>query len=257
VNCDSVHRRLFSLERLDRPPTDLRQHLNGCPVCRSLHEQLMLLECEVPQLPVPAPTRKSAFLEELARESPVSSFTPRLFRPAADPRRERGLQKMALAVGLAATLLIAALGVWIWNQDRGPRPQGMDVAGKKSPLQELKAVDPRWQLARTPGERVKLLDEVAVETEGKALALARPDALDELERHLVLYREVIDELTEKEAPRLAPEDRRKALDPIARRMAEVQSEAKRLAMRFPEAAGKLDLLAHLAGEGDRRLRALL
>jgi hypothetical protein len=257
VNCDSVHRRLHALERLDRPPADLRQHLNACAVCRTLHEQLMLLECEVPQLPVPAPTRKAAFLEKLAREAPSPTFAPRLLRPSGDSRRERALKKLALAVGLAATLLVAAFVAWIVNQDRSPSQHDQITAEpRKTPLDELKSRDIRWARAKTPVERVRLLDEWANETEGKALALA--DRSDELEKQLQLYTEVINALIDTEAPQMSAQERKEQLKPIAGRMAMVQSEAKRLAMALsPEAAEKLLVLAQLAGDGDRRLRAML
>jgi hypothetical protein len=264
VNCNNIHRRLLALDNLDQLSTDLRQHLDVCPACRAWHEQLLQIERDVPQLPVPSPLHKDAFLASLLVDAPASVPAPgvlslREFRSRPD-QRERGLRKMALAVALAASLLVIAFGVWQFKSDTGhdQRPVA-DV--KKSPLERRLATDARWEAARTAKERVHILDELAFEVERKALVLAQGTAKEELHSQVQLYTEVIHRLTEKEAPELSQQMTAKEqgdlLRGIASRLAEVESEARRLAMTLPESASPMQELASIAGEGDRKLRALI
>src|SRR5262249_54440709 len=112
VNCEMVHRRLLTLEEPERLPADLNDHLAVCAACRSWHEHLVAVEREVPFLPVPPPERRTSFLRTLSEKLPARS-RPRLFRPSLNGQRERGQRKVAIAVALAASLLVLALGAWL------------------------------------------------------------------------------------------------------------------------------------------------
>jgi len=257
VNCDLVHRRLLGLERPESPPADLREHLAGCPACRSWHEHLVALEREVPFLPVPAPERRTAFLRQLGDKAPVIA-RPRLFRPSLNSKRERGQRKVAIAVALAASLLILALGAWLWQPplDNAMR-QTVDGA-VKSPLQHRLEITVTWQEAKTARERVVVLDKLAETV--KAEALTQGTSTEEVRKKVRLYQEVIDRLTTQEAPLLLTElketDRKELLQGIAGRLRAVRSEAEQLALERKDLAGTLRELAFVAAEGERKLQPL-
>ncbi len=258
--CDTIHRRLLALERPELPPADLRQHLEVCAGCRLWHEHLVQIERDVPQLSLPAPVNKRAFLVELMQEAETPVSRPGVLRMSdfrsRPAKRERGLRKMAVAVALAATLLFLAFGVWIANQKDPVVVKPDQTVARKSPLEHRLENDARWDEARTPSERVKILDELANEVAWKALALPRGSPED-LQAQVRLYSEVVKRLADKEAPEMTIEDRSRLLRPIAGRLAEVQSEATRLAVTTPEARVALEELAYAAAEGDRKLRALI
>jgi hypothetical protein len=168
---------------------------------------------------------------------------------------------MAWAVALAASLLILAVGAWFWNIDH-TTPDRTVNAARPTPLESHLAADARWKAAQTPRERLTLLDEMAGEMESKTLALARIQGTPrkDLEEQVRLYSELIHRLTSREALEVAgdlgKDDRHGVLSPIAQRLAQVESEAKRLAMSLPEVAVPLQELALVAADGDRKLRAL-
>ncbi len=253
MNCQSTRRRLLALECPTAPPAELHQHLADCPACQSWHEQLAGIERDVPRLPVPPPTRREAFLEQLAGEA---SLPPRPYLPLPT-RRERGLRKMAVAVALAASLLVIASAVWFGRPDGTGNGSRVEQPAVKDPLARLLDDDPRWQQAATPRERVVILDQLANDVEGKALALARASRGKQLADELALYRRVIDALADTEAPQTSRDERNRLLTPIANRLSTFQREALRLARETPESSVSLLALADVADEGHRKLRALL
>jgi hypothetical protein len=258
VNCDVIHRRLLALERPDRPPADLRKHLACCSVCRAWHEHLVQLERDVPRLPVPSPKRKNDFFAQLAREPQPIRLG--MTRPPANGKRERGMKKMALAVALAASLLVIAGAVWVLNQDHSDnknRHATGEGKGKENVLEKRLEAYPRWKTARTSREKIEVLDSLAIKVEKNAIALASANSLKELEQEVKVYREAVAQLT-KEAPFIGDgEEREKVLRPVQRRLAQVESQAKRLAERVPDAAEFLTQLAMVAKQGDNELRLLL
>lgn len=259
MNCDLIHRRLLALERPNRPPPDVRQHLAACSACRAWHEHLVQIEADVPRLPVPPAVRKEEFFPRLLKESPPVHLS--VFSPPRLVQRERGMKKMAVAVALAATLLIVAMGVWIANQNRpGPsnRTPVVDQGKNKRDTRLAKRLerDPRWQEALTDGKQVEFLDTLAHDAAYRAMALAKESSLATLDDELGLYVEAIDRLS-YEAQFIADKDERKLrLLPIAQRLALVTSEAKRLAEMHPKAGNRLERLAKVALVGEQRLRQL-
>jgi hypothetical protein len=222
------------------------------------------IERDVLQLAVPSPVHKDAFLAGLLVDVPASSSTPGVLsmrefrsRPA---QRERGLRKMAIAVALAASLVVA-FGVWQLKHDDGTSSRNADTHAKRSLLDEHLAGDARWGAAENAKERVHILDELASDVERKALVLAQGSAREALDSQVRLYTQVIRRLTDTEAPELSqqmtPKEQSDLLRRIAGRLAEVESEANRLAMLVPDSASPLQELASVAKEGDRKLRALI
>jgi hypothetical protein len=272
VNCDALCRRLLALEHPDLPPPDLCGHLAACAACRDWHARLLLMERLAADLPVPAPAKKAAFLSALGGRPSATGQQPRpeLFSgrkpqaPSRWPKRQRGLQKMAVAVALAAALLLVAAGVWLWERE-GALPRGghLPLPDKTARRESLLAArlegDARWRQVKgkTAQERLEVLSDIAHEVQGQAQALARSRSLEGLDDEVRLYREVITRMITTEAPQVAPAQRKRVLEPVAQRLAQTMSEAQRLSEVVPAAALPLRELAVAAQEGDRRLRALL
>ncbi len=280
MNCETSHRCLLSLECPDAPPPDLCSHLAVCAACRDWHARLLQMEQQAAQLPVPAPREKNAFVERFlaegrsvtapaVRDEDAGKDGPSLLRfpPVGQPslvngslktgKRERGLQKMAVAVALAAALLLVTLGIWAWQRGNGSTPGNPNTPEKLSALEQRLRDTPRWAEARTPDTRLEVLSHLADETNDKARSLARTGTTEGLAAEVRLYREIIDRITAREALEVAPADRERVLSPIVHRLAEVESEAGRLADKVPSAATPLRELAAAAREGGGQLRAIL
>jgi len=280
VNCETSHRYLLALERPDAPPPDLRSHLAVCAACRDWHARLLQMEREAAQIPVPAPREKNAFVERfLAEGRPATApalrdeksgkTVPAVLRFPSDAqpslangslksgKRERGLQKMAVAVALAAALLLVTFGIWAWQRGNNSTPVNPNSPERLSALEQRLRDTPRWAEAQTPNTRLEVLSHLADETNDKAQSLARTGTTEGLAAEVRLYREIIDRITAREALEVAPADRERVLSPIVHRLAEVESQAGRLALEVPAASTPLRELAAAAREGGGQLRAIL
>jgi hypothetical protein len=267
VNCDTIHRRLLSLERPDQPPADVRGHLASCPACRAWHRRLVDLESQASHLPVPPPRQKTAFLERLRNGAGVDTAPTLLRFDPPRPRlestqRERGRQKMAVAVALAATLLLVTLAVLLWTRGGtppAPTPPGPTI----SPLADRLEKSARWALAKTPRQRLEVLSDLADEVHDNARKIAQGDSLKEIDKEVRLYREIIDRMTSTEARELKRDERVAVLKPLSERLARAESEAKQLALklstndRLAAAVAPLRELAAAAHDGDQKIRALI
>src|SRR5262249_35598134 len=168
------------------------------PAWQAWDRRLLDVERRAAQLPVPAPTRKTAFLERLRQAEPAPAVLR--FNPARPPTpgavRERRLQKMAVAVALAPALLLITAGVWLWQRG-GPPPTTRPQAPVSLLAERLKG-NPRWEKAETPVARLEVLTKLADEVHGKASAIAHTDALDGLDREVRLYQEIVQRITSTE-----------------------------------------------------------
>jgi hypothetical protein len=173
---------------------------------------------------------------------------------------------MALAVAMAASLIIAAVSVWLWTQESPEGGPSKDTivsengggTRPKSRLQKELDANPRWELAKKPAERVQVLDDMALQLESKALSLARARSVKELRSEVELYEDIINRLL-KEAPKVPFEDGKRVFTPIARRLAQVQSDAQNLAKLSPDedVQESLKKLVAVASKGDKQLRGLM
>jgi hypothetical protein len=268
VNCESVRRHLIALERLDVPPAEVRKHLTVCAACRAWHAHAVGTERAAARLPAPAPRRKAEFLAQFIFDTqsvPAHAPAPGTlaFSRPIPGKREWAMRKAALAVALAASLLVVALGAWLWNSKTPGRnrtdPPGPNSLAKLSLEQRLETL-PEWKAAATPQARTRVLGALADDYGNRAMAHAEAEAMDDLKAEVQLYQQVVEALTNKESGqlrKLPTEERRALLDPIARRLGETESRAKRLARTRPEASPYLLKLASAAAEGDRQLRKLL
>jgi hypothetical protein len=260
VNCDTIHRRLLSLERPDQPPADVRGHLASCPACRGWHKRLVEMEARVARLAVPPPQRKAAFLDSLRQPAPPPStirFQPDRRGQQPTPR-ERGRLKLAIAVAGAAALVLIALGVAAWPRDQ--RVQLSVVIRRPTPLELRLKDDARWAKARTPQEKLAVLSDLADETHAQAQKLARSRGED-LDREVDLYREIVERITSDEATQIARKERAKVLQPLAERLARAESQAHTLALKLEaedsSSAAALRKIVAVAHKGNEQIRALI
>ena len=120
MNCDAARRLLLAEEHPERPSEDdVRRHLAACSSCRAWGRRLTLVERQVARLPVPPSSARPAFVRRfLETGGPVVRRVP---LPWTTPPKERGLQKLSLAVAIAAVLAVFTLGWWTWPRVPAPR----------------------------------------------------------------------------------------------------------------------------------------
>ena len=162
MNCDAARRRLLAEERPDRPPDDVRRHLAACPACRALSRRLALVERQIPHLPVPPSSAKSAFLRRFVRTGgPVVQHVP---LPWPTPVKERGLQKLSLAVAIAAVLAVFTLAWWSWPHVSAPAARPIpswvaEIQTERTAIRKL--IDAGERVTRTGALATKLRQQAA------------------------------------------------------------------------------------------------
>jgi hypothetical protein len=263
MNCAATRNTLLGSERLDPPPDEARAHLARCADCRGWWQRLLRLEEQVRRLPVPPSPRKETLVcrfrepaQRPANGRDVLRFpsTPRPSAPSGQrpPLKERGQKKVAVAVALAATLAVFAVGLWFWPQQ--PSPSAFHT----------KPLDP---LARRRADRDRILDQASGPREQvRQLALLVEKLQGEVRQHQTdrahldevarFYREVVCENLLQYARKLSPAERQQLLPAITERLRQGESEASRLAARFPASEEPLLRIARAAREGERRLHEL-
>jgi hypothetical protein len=247
--CTGMQRQLLSIERADRPPPEVREHLESCAECREVQRRLLDMEQRVRQLPVPESEGRSAFvLQFLEGQLPTRHVPPQL------RLREGGRRKLAIALGLAAGLAICALGLWAWTSHApDPPDHGLARRGLRDREEQLHQ---RLTQARSARERVQGLTELADDVLGEARTLVADAAgMDEVAH---FYGQVIREHLLTHARTLSQAERAALLPAIAERLRWAESEAMRLAVdpAYGSTASSFREIASAAGEGNRRLLAL-
>jgi hypothetical protein len=255
MNCATIQRSLLSCERPDQPPVELRRHLAECDACRALQRRLVQLEEQLPLLPVPPSSGREAFLQRIRAGDAVAD-------PAAGPTiwlqgkplKERGLQKLALALAMAAALAVFALGWWAWPH-QGTVSRNVAVDGVKARQQHR---DQLLAAARTPRERVEILADLAGRLNQEAGQLAQAAKGEQLKVVAQFYREVVRKDLLEHARQLSQEERPAVLNQVAASMTTFESEAARLATEVAEAnAVPLRDIALASRECSSQLRSLL
>jgi signal transduction histidine kinase len=256
MNCTLTQRRLLGSERPDQPPPDVQEHLLHCAACRAWLRRLVQLERQVPLIPVPPTSRKDRLIRQLLSPpvGPVLSFPPAGHLLHVPRARERALQKLSLALAMAAALLVFALGWWAWPHDL----LHPDVAQhpKKTIDGDAERITRSLLGARTPRERVQRLADLADRVHEEAQAAAADQ--DRLNHAARLYARVVREHLLVHA-RAIPEADRGLLAGIAKRLEIAESNASRLAAQLPDtspASASWRDIATVAAEGNRRLLAL-
>jgi hypothetical protein len=269
MNCTFVQGRLLSLEDPSWVPEELRCHLEFCDHCRDWHDQLLLLEQHVSQVPVPRSRAKSRFLRQFLQESSKevapqsvpaerSSARPRLLPlplpavPAVGPRLSR-------AAGLAAAVVLIVLGWWIFSQRTSvsePAPSAVK-AGADPLLASLVQRDIRLATAHTPRERLEILADMAQELQDTTRTLAQAVSGEQLQGLASLYDQLVREGIVKQAQAL-PAGERPMLRPLADRFARTAHTFEQLGQKLPATlSGPLQTVVAAAREGNRHLFGLL
>jgi hypothetical protein len=263
MNCTATRNLLLGSERLDPPPGEASAHLARCADCQDWWQRLVHLEERVCRLPVPSSPRKEVLVRRFREATPrpsngrdVLHFPPAHGPSAPTARRprlkERGQRKLAVAFALAATLAAFAVGMWFWPQQSltpPTRPASLD------PLARRRADrDRRLREAAGPREKVRQLALLVEELQGEVRRHSTdPAHLDELAR---FYREVVCEDLLKHARKLSPAARVEILPAVTERLRQGESDASRLAARFPASEEPLLQIARAAREGERLLHEL-
>jgi hypothetical protein len=240
MNCQSVQSQILSGASPERLSPEVIQHLRDCADCRLWHARLVRVERALPEVPVPPSHGPGELLRQLLEPQghPV--------RPSSARLREWGRQKVALAFALAASLLVFALGFWVWphHADSEFRPDSY-LARRNQYLGQ----------AHTHGDRVVVLANFADDLLRQARTLEDEARLKEVEQSFIrlVRRDLLDY-----ARRVPPEERRTVLNEVANRLRNSESEASRLAADLVgHRADSLRAIARAARAGDEQLRALV
>lgn len=279
MNCEAVRKQLLGMEDPGRPPAGVATHLAGCAACRDWQRQLLLVERNVPRLPVPESGARLSLLRRFLREAPAGAAGSQsvvepadepTVEPNAEPRHEAapapglgvgpaaGPRRwwFAAAAGAAAG---AALAIAVWQFRAAPEPPPEPTPSPQDPLlAKLVQADVRLAGAESPVQRVEamadLADDLHVETRG----LVHTAPADDLAALAGLYENVVRKGLVPCARAVAPAHRRQALTPLAERFERTARDADALARAAPPAAATaLGRIAGAAREGDTALREII
>ena len=252
MNCDAARRRLLAEERPDQPADDVRRHLAACPACRALSRRLTLLERQIPRLPVPPSSAKSAFLRRFVRTG--GPVVRRLPLPWPTPVKERGLKKLSLAVAIAAVLAVFTLAWWSW-------PHVASAPTHPAPAWVAEIRTERAAIRKMPnaGDRVARTGTLAMKLRQQAAALTRAGDADGLTSLAAEYVEVVRKDLLDHANAVPAAQREAALDAAMTELMRANSQflENATAGAGTPTARPLRQMADAAGDGLQRLRVLL
>jgi hypothetical protein len=239
MKCDAIQEQLLQCEEPARPPAALLRHLTQCAACRAFRQQLLELEDGVRRLSVP----RSALRDRLvARLQEGELPTPAGTRPSAwrSTLKERAQQKLALALTLAASLALFALGWGMWPHG------GTSVR------------DPHGQsrlAATTEPGKVRELAEHLRRLEQDVLTLRLP--VDQLEAHSGTFVEFAEEELPLHAERMTRAERAALLPAVLAQLQRSESTLLRACAEQNDPPESLRRMAAAARTGQVKLRALL
>jgi hypothetical protein len=249
MTCTTIQRRLLGAERPDQPPAEVREHLAGCAECREWQQRLIETERGISRLTVPPSEGKAAFVLQF-----LSGDVAWRHKPLALRLKEGGRRKVAVAVALAAGLAICALGMWAWTS-RIPEQANQPPLARSMPDRQGQ-LDRKLATARTAGEKVRRLVELAEEVLGEARSHSGDAArMDEVSQFFVV---VVRDHLMKHAREVPKADRAELL-PLARRLERTESEASHLEAALKaerDLSASFHNIAQAAGEANLKLQAL-
>jgi len=246
MSCEAIQNQLLRCEDPFRTPPELVRHLTGCAACRAFRERLVELEEGVRQLPVPVSTGRARLLArleegELPTPSP-SGIRPSVWRPTP---KERAHQKLALALTLAASLALFALGWAFW-------PHGT------SETTRMRA-DVATNLARvtTPTARAQIIMTAARQAEADVLKAIKRRVNADVDDLAAYYVELVEEELPKRVRDLPDGERAAVVAGLVEQLERSESTLARSAAAMASPRAELARMAQAARAGQDRLRALV
>jgi hypothetical protein len=235
MNCEAIQEQLLQCEDPGRPAATLARHLAQCSTCRAFRQQLLELEDGLRRLPAPRSHLRDRLLARLQEgELP----TPAATRPSAWrwTLKERAQQKLALALTLAASLALFALGWGLWPH--AAQVHQPDGPGGPSPVRKLFAV----------AEKLRQLERNVLggQLTGEAI-----------ERDSVIFVEFAEEELPRYAAAMSPAQRAAHLPDIINQLRHSESELGRACARVPDPPESLRRMVQAAQVGQTKLRDLL
>jgi hypothetical protein len=268
MHCQTIQNRILALPDPRFVPEGLREHLAACAGCRDWARQAARLEGLLEQLPAPpAPqNKKERLIEELVANEPL------ILRPLAAPRpspestsaRELLSRYRTLAAGLAAALLVALGGIWLFN-----RPGSPEVARATGPAPRYPFLDKVSQRyvalakAETPTRKLDDLSGLAEDISTEAQSLSRVANEKELGELASMFQKVVADGIVKQADKMnVPNvgirewnERKSRCEAVAAKLSEVAKQADDLAGKVPpQAKEAIAKIARSARDGETRLK---
>jgi hypothetical protein len=251
MNCTTARQQLLGSERPDRPGTALADHLLACSGCRTMQRRLLRVERDIRRLSVPPCPAPPGLLEQVLNGPPDGALvrTPERLRHNPDTTREGGRQKLALALALAASLAVFAIGWGIWPQNESPHRPISRV--RKGHIDKVSKALHGTTNSRDSVERLTTLAE-------KEFATAKRATPEELADLATQFDWLLRDDLPYHAGQLPAGERAEVLKVILHRLQLLESEAARLyaARRGKPGASSLERIVAAVNEADRRLRQM-
>jgi hypothetical protein len=266
---------LLAAERPDQPGSDVKRHLAECASCRALYRRLVRVEHDIRHIPVPLSTRRPAFVAQFVQQTPVdlpvaarqtASDLPmagqvilplvKVTRPATPPK-ERGLRKLAIAIALAASLAIFAVGLWAMHVKGPDKPDHMAELRKK--------LDTRITYAETSREKAEIVVDFADEVQTEVRTLSQEKVVNgkQLADLAKFYRQLVSEDLKTQVRAVAQDikdtkQRREVLTDLAARLQQTESEFAQLAVKArPDAEQPFKEIAAAAHDAGTMINDIL
>ena len=248
MNCNQTREEILRAEDIGKFHKDVALHVQVCQACQSYQSTVQKMERQIGKLQVVEPLFSAqARLKNIeGRLDGRKAFTSPLFKFRRF-EKERGRQKLSVAVALVAFLFAVAGGLMLI-----PKPVDREsIAGlrvyKESSINRMVSQEKKWQAM------VRLVAEAR--TDAIAFA-ARNDSA-----HVKLLAVYLEELLQKDVEKLiSAGNLRNQMSDFATELGRSESEFQRLASQYsssPEIAESLVRIALASKDAELRLRRAL
>jgi len=248
MNCNQTREKILQSENISKLQREVMFHLQACQACQAYQSKLYKIEKEIVQLQVSEPLFSSQM--RLKKIEGKLEWKKIITSPLFKFRRfekERGRQKLSVAVALVAFLFAVAGGLLLI-----PKPIDREsIAGlrdyKESSINRASSQEKKWQT----------MVRLAKEAQTDAIAFAgRNDAI-----HVKLLADYLEELLQKDVDKLSStRDLRNQMTDFAAELGRSESEFQRLASQYsysPEIAYSLIRIAQVSKDAEFRLKRAL
>jgi hypothetical protein len=276
MKCAKIQSRLLAAERPEQPGSDVKRHLAECASCRALYRRLVRVEHDIRHISVPPSTRRPGFVAQFVQQTPVDlpvaarqtspdlpvagqAILPlvKVTRPATPPK-ERGLRKLAIAIALAASLAIFAVGLWAMHTKGPEKPNEVAILRKN--------LDTRITVAETSRDKAEIVVEFAdkVQTEVRTLSQEKVVNGKQLADLAKFYRELVNDDLQTQVRALVQDikdtnQRREAVASLTKRLHATASYCDQDALKDlrPEVQQSLREIAAAARDADTMINKIL